>query len=129
YSKNSIDKHLQVLMAGRAAEQLFTDSPDEVSSGASNDINKATKLAMHAVYEGGLDPSIGPVNVTMLTKFEESELLLKAQQAVQTWLTEAESRVLALLSEHHQQLDVIAHTLHQRESLLSGDIKTLMMEL
>ncbi|TMX73104.1 AAA family ATPase [Vibrio rotiferianus] len=129
YSKNSIDKHLQVLMAGRAAEQLFTESQDEVSSGASNDINKATKLAMHAVYEGGLDPSIGPINITMLTKFEESELLLKAQQAVQTWLTEAENRVLALLSEHHQQLEIIAHTLHQRESLLSGDIKKLIKEL
>jgi cell division protease FtsH len=79
-----------MLLAGRVAEKIYAGSVDEISYGASGDIEKATQLAMHVTYEGGLDTSVGPVNVALLTKFEESDLLLKAQQAVLSWLQEAE---------------------------------------
>ena len=88
---------------------------DEVSSGASSDIEKATQLAMHVIYEGGLDDSVGPVNIGLLTKFEESDLLLQAQSAVRSWLLEAEKSVEARLLEHRPQLDHIANTLLEKE--------------
>jgi cell division protease FtsH len=121
-------KHrLEMLLAGRVAEKIYTGNVDEISSGASGDIEKATQLAMHAIYEGGLDASVGPVNVALLTKFEESDLLLKAQQAVLSWLQEAEKSVEARLIEHRAQLDHIANTLIEKESLIGEEINALFL--
>jgi cell division protease FtsH len=122
-------KHrLEVLLAGRVAEKIYTGSVDEISSGASGDIEKATQLAMHVIYEGGLDAAVGPVNVGLLTKFEESDLLLKAQSAVQRWLLEAEKSVEARLIEHREQLDHIANTLVDKESLIGEEIERLFFD-
>lgn len=121
-------KHqLEMLLAGRVAEKIYTGSVDEISAGASGDIEKATKLAMHAIYEGGLDASVGPVNVGLLTKFEESYLLLKAQSAVQRWLQDAEKSVEVRLIKHRTQLDHIANTLVEKESLIGEEIEALFL--
>lgn len=129
YSRATINKRLEVLLAGRTAERIFSGSDEHVSTGASNDISKATQLAMHAVYEAGLEPSIGPIDVSMLTKFEESDLLLQAQQSVQTWLSEAEERVLKLLTVHRDELEDIAQHLHEKESLMNSEIEDLILKL
>jgi cell division protease FtsH len=128
YSKRTVMDKLQVLLAGRVAEKLCTGSIDEVSTGASNDIEKATQLAMHAIYEGGIEPSIGPVNVALITRFEESELLSDAQLAVKQWLEQAEQQVENLLNEHNQQLAMVAETLLDKESLLGNEIEQLFYE-
>jgi len=121
-------KHrLEVLLAGRVAEKIFTDSVGEVSSGASSDIEKATQLAMHVIYEGGLEATVGPVNVGLLTKYEESDLLLKAQDAVQFWLIEAEKSAEVRLVEHRAQLDHIANALIEKESLTRSEIEKLFL--
>ncbi|MCG6202324.1 AAA family ATPase [Psychromonas antarctica] len=121
-------KHrLEMLLAGRVAEKIYTNSIDEISSGASNDIVKATQLAMHVIYEGGLDPSVGPVNVGILTKFEESELLMNAQKTVKLWLESAEKSVEVRLIEHRLQLDRIANALIENESLIAEEIEALFV--
>lgn len=124
-SSKRVKYRLEVLLAGRVAEKLFTGSDKEISTGASNDISKATKLAMHAIYEGGLDPDIGPVNVGMLTKFEESDLLKIAQNSVRNWIVEAEMSVEQRLESHRSILNKIAQTLIQKESLLGEEIEQL----
>ncbi len=129
YSKITIFKRLEVLLAGRIAEKIFSGSEDEVSTGASNDISKATQLAMHAIYEAGLEPTVGPIDVGMITKFEESELLLKAQGAVQTWLSDAEQRVFERLMSNRDALDCIAKELHEKESLMHSEINSLIRSL
>lgn len=125
YSKIRVKAQLQVLLAGRVAEKLCTGDVNEVSTGAANDIEKATQLAMHAIYEGGIETSVGPVNVGMLTKFEESDLLANAQQAVKKWLEQAEQDIENLLTEHYQQLTLVAETLLEKESLLGDEIAAL----
>ncbi len=52
-----------MLMGGRAAEQITCDA---VSTGASDDIRRATDLAQRAVSEFGLSGSVGPLNVGVL---------------------------------------------------------------
>lgn len=126
-SSTRVKHQLEMLLAGRVAEKIYTGSIDEISSGASGDIEKATQLAMHVIYEGGLEPSVGPVNVGLLTKFEESDLLLKAQQAVLSWLQEAERSVEARLIEHSVQLDHIANILLEKESLIGEEIEALFV--
>ncbi|WP_041736809.1 AAA family ATPase [Colwellia psychrerythraea] len=125
YSKRRVMHKLQVLLAGRVAEKLCTGDCEEVSTGASNDIEKATQLAMHAIYEGGIEPTVGPVNIAMLTKFEESDLLANAQQAVKQWLDQSEQQVEQLLKDHYQQLTLVAETLLDKESLLGEEINLI----
>ncbi|MFV0450180.1 MAG: AAA family ATPase [Vibrio sp.] len=129
YSKTLIFKRLEVLLAGRVAEQVFFGSENEVSTGASNDISKATQLVMHAIYEAGLEPTVGPIDVGMVTKFEESDLLLKAQSAVQAWLSKAEQAVFQRLTSQRCALDQIAQQLHEKESLMNNEIKNLIRDL
>ena len=82
---------------------------------------------MHVIYEGGLEPSVGPVNVGLLTKYEESDLLLKAQDAVQSWLLNAEKLAETRLIKHRSQLDHIANTLIEKESLIRSEIEDLFL--
>ncbi|MGB0937751.1 MAG: AAA family ATPase, partial [Colwellia sp.] len=125
FSKVTVMNKLQVLLAGRVAEKLCSGSIDEISTGASNDIEKATQLAMHAIYEGGIEPSVGPINIAMITKFEESDLLATAQQSVKQWLVDAEQQVEQLLTHHYQQLTLVAEALLDKESLLADEIEQL----
>lgn len=125
YSKITVMNKLQVLLAGRVAEKLCSGSVDEISTGASNDIEKATQLAMHAIYEGGIEPTVGPINIAMITKFEESDLLAKAQFAVKQWLENAEQQAEQLLTHHYQQLTLVAEALLDKESLLADEINQL----
>lgn len=128
-SKRRVMDKLQVMLAGKVAEKICGGSKEEVSTGASNDIEKATQLAMHAIYEGGLDDNVGSVNVSMLTRFEESELLANAQNAVQKWLANAESAVAELLDKNIEQLERVASALLEKESLLSNEIETLFSNI
>eukprot|EP01093_Parvamoeba_rugata_P016214 TRINITY_DN593_c0_g1_i2.p1 TRINITY_DN593_c0_g1~~TRINITY_DN593_c0_g1_i2.p1 ORF type:complete len:124 (+),score=30.46 TRINITY_DN593_c0_g1_i2:338-709(+) len=120
---------LQMLLAGRVAEKLCTGSVDEISTGASNDIEKATQLAMHAIYQGGIEPSVGPLNVGLLTRFEESDLLANAQNAVKKWLETAEKEVEDLLSTHYSLLEKVAEKLIDEESLMGHQISILLRDI
>lgn len=82
---------------------------------------------MHVIYEGGLDASVGPVNVGMLTKFKDSDLLLNMQHAVKSWLQAAEKSVEERLIEDRAQLDHIANTRIEKESLLGDEIEALFL--
>ncbi|NKF52028.1 AAA family ATPase [Shewanella sp. WXL01] len=124
-SKTTAMSHLEVMLAGRMAEKILTGNSDEVSAGASNDIEKATNLAMHVIYEAGLDEELGPLNIKLLTRYEESDLLLQAQQSVRNWLVTAEQSVERRLVSHKPLLDKIADALTTHESLLAEQINAL----
>jgi cell division protease FtsH len=51
--------NIKTLLAGRVAEELFCE---DISSGASNDISRATTLARHMVCEWGMSDAMGPVS-------------------------------------------------------------------
>eukprot|EP00879_Flechtneria_rotunda_P011220 GHRR01011719.1.p1 GENE.GHRR01011719.1~~GHRR01011719.1.p1 ORF type:complete len:123 (+),score=40.05 GHRR01011719.1:266-634(+) len=60
---SEIRGQLAMLMGGRAAEQLTCSS---VSTGAADDIRRATNLALRSVSEFGLSAAVGPLNVGVL---------------------------------------------------------------
>lgn len=123
-SKRTIESRIEVALAGRTAEKLFIGSDDEVSNGAANDIAVATKLAIHAVYEGGLDKSVGLINVHLLPNTAE-KIQQDAEMAVRNWLSSAERSVEQRLIKNKNKLEKIAEELYQKESLLSDEIESL----
>ena len=86
--KNELLGQLAVLMGGRAAEALTSDS---ISTGASDDIDKATQLARSLVSTYGMNSSIGPVNVQRLGEsyLNDGETSQLAEVQIRSMCTEA----------------------------------------
>lgn len=117
---------LSVLLAGRAAEKLFLGS---VSSGAEDDIHRATDLARSMVARWGMDAGIGPVD---LRNSDESPFLGrkiaqpvtfaddtagKVDAAVMDILREAEARAYALIDQHKDRIANLIARLETEETL------------
>ena len=117
---------LDVLLGGRVAEELVYG---EVSTGAQNDLQRATDMARHMVTQYGMSPLLGPVTLQ-----EPREAYLPQERAeargeysertaqsiddeVRRLLGEAEQRVRATLTERRPQLDELARALLQHETV------------
>lgn len=60
YSKAKFKDEMVTLLGGRAAEEVFFGK-DEITTGASNDFEKVTKIAYNMVLKYGMDEELGPV--------------------------------------------------------------------
>jgi cell division protease FtsH len=125
-------ERLAVILAGRCAEKALLES---VSSGADDDISKATALARAMVARWGMSEEIGPVD---LRESEEhpflgreiaqprrfSENSAKAvDTAVHKLLLEAEQTAVNVLREHHEGLQRLIALLEKRETLHREEIE------
>lgn len=116
---------MAVAMGGRAAEKLVFN---ELNSGASSDLQMATRTARLMVGRLGMSSKIGPVAFDQSgddpflgremaehsRKYSESTAHLMDQE-VQRLLFEAEERAIAILTEHRDKLDLLAQLLLENE--------------
>ncbi len=117
---------LDVLLGGRVAEELVYG---EVSTGAQNDLQRATDMARHMVTQYGMSPLLGPVTLQgpreaylpqeqAAARGEYSERTAQSiDEEVRRLLGEAEQRVRATLTERRPQLDELARALLQHETV------------
>lgn len=104
-------------MGGRVAEELIF-GPDNVTSGASSDIMKATDVAKRMVRYYGMSDKVGPVNHD-----DESMQLLSAQSKqlieseILSLIEESEKRAKKILNDHREELDRLANALVEYETL------------
>jgi ATP-dependent metalloprotease len=104
-------------MGGRVAEDLIFGS-DNVTSGASSDIMKATDVAKRMVRYYGMSEKVGPVNYD-----DDSMQLLSTQtkQLIESEILDlietSEKRARKLLLEHREELDRLANALVEYETL------------
>jgi cell division protease FtsH len=122
---------------GRVAEELIFGH-DRVTTGAANDIQKATTLARRYVAQWGLSDTIGPVLVgdneqevflgrELGHRREVSEKTAQLVDAeVSRLLNEAYERARSTLTEHNDLLHAVAAALLERETLTSEDIAILV---
>lgn len=135
YSRNYLLGNLVVLLGGRVAEELIFD---DVTTGAGNDIDRATKMARKMVCEWGMSEAIGPLSIGehseevfigrewahTRTFSEETARLVDAE--VKRIIEEARERCRNLLTEYGNELNAIAGALLERETISGEDIKKLM---
>jgi len=135
HSKEYLETRLVYTMGGRVAEKLVFDC---YTTGAGNDIERATALARKMVCEWGMSEKLGPM--TFGKKQEEiflgreiaqhrdySERTAQAiDDEVKRIITEAEAKATGLLSIHMEHLHSIAKALLEREILDGGDIDTIL---
>ena len=117
---------LVTLLAGRAAEKLLLGS---VSSGADDDIRRATALARSMVARWGMDAEIGPVDlresedhpflgqqIAQPRSFSD-ETATRVDQAVMALLHDAETKAVALIEEHRDEISCLVARLEAEETL------------
>ncbi|PYR59410.1 MAG: cell division protein FtsH [Acidobacteria bacterium] len=134
YSREYLNDQIAILLGGRIAEEITTDS---LTTGAGNDLERATELARRMVCEWGMSDAMGPLT---FGKKEEQIFLgreiaqhqdysedtaLKIDQEVKRFVTDNYQRAHRALSEHKQMLVKIADALLAREVLDADQVKRL----
>jgi cell division protease FtsH len=136
YTKEWMEGQLAMLFGGRVAEEMVF-GPKDVTTGAGNDIERATGMARRMVTTFGMSDVIGLVAVAD----NEQEVFLGREivqrravsehtarivdQEVKRILDEAHSRAHEVLGKHKDLLESIAQALLERETLDRGEIQML----
>lgn len=139
YSMNrvAIESQLCSLYGGRVAEELIFGE-DKVTTGASNDIERATKMARNMVTKWGLSDELGPVaygeqedevflgrSVTQ-HKNVSDETARKIDEVVRSILDKAYARTKQILTDNLDKLHSMSHLLLQYETIDAPQIDAIM---
>jgi cell division protease FtsH len=126
YSKDFLYNTLSILFGGRVAEELIFKN---ITTGAGNDIERATELARKMVCEWGMSEKLGPL--TFGKKEEEvflgrdfgsqrnfsDQIALEIDKEVKRLVVEAYERTKLILTEHIHTLRALAEALLEKEVL------------
>ena len=129
-TKRWMEEEIAVLLAGRASEQLVLE---DISTGASNDIERATKIARAMVCRYGFSDKLGP----MIYGSDQEEVFLgrdlghgrdyseevagQIDEEARRFIDEGYNKALALLEKHMDQLHALAEYLMKYEKI-EGDV-------
>lgn len=122
-SKKQLLARLDVCMGGRVAEELIFGR-DNVTTGASSDLQSATELAQYMVSSCGMSDTIGPIHIK---ERPSSEMQSRIDAEVVKLLRDAYDRVKALLKKHEKALHTLANALLECETLSAEEIRRLLL--
>ncbi|MGA6829031.1 ATP-dependent zinc metalloprotease FtsH [Nitrospira sp. NS4] len=137
YSKDFLYNNLAILMGGRVAEELVLH---HVTTGAGNDLERATDLARKMVCEWGMSEKLGPLTFgrkeeeiflgrEIATKRDFSEqVALEIDHEVRRLVTENYERAKRLLTEHMTSLKALAEALLEKEVLDAPEIDQILLQ-
>ncbi len=135
YSKEYLENSLVVMLGGRVAEELVFD---DVTTGASNDIERATNTARRMVCEWGMSDKIGTITIGetgqevfigrewVQDKNYSEETAEIVDQEVHGIINKAHDRCRKLLSDNMSILNAIAEALISRESIDGKELDLLV---
>ncbi len=134
-TKNMMTEQIISLLGGRVSEALTLD---DISTGASNDIQRATNIATAMVTRYGMSENIGPVlygndssevflGYDLATKKSYSEhMAAKIDEEVKSIIDKAYNEAKRILTENMDKLTTVAETLLQREKINGEEFKAIM---
>jgi ATP-dependent metalloprotease len=119
--------YIDVCMGGKVAEELIFGEM-KVTSGATQDLVQATRMARHMVADCGMSDLIGPMHVQTLMDHERSGGVLRehVDAEVARVLRESYERVKSMLTTNEQQLHTLAGALLEHETLTQKDIRDVL---
>ena len=125
-TKSMMENMLKSLLGGRIAEEIIFK---DISTGASNDIERATDLAKNMVTVYGMSEKLGPVcydnegeNVFIgrdygRTKVYSEEVQYAIDQEIKDFILKAKEKATQILLEHKDKLEKLAQTLLEKETI------------
>lgn len=138
YSVEYCESVLARLLGGRAAETLFLHT---LSTGAGNDLDRATDLARKMVCNWGMSPEIGPVSFSdehapvfigrdiARTKSYSEHTARVIDDEVRRIMGEAYKAALAILEANRDIVERLSEDLLEKETVSSSEIRELLKEL
>ena len=133
-TKSHLMGRLTAMMGGRAAEELVFS---EITTGAANDFDQATRIARAMVVDWGMS-DLGPINfgpTSDVTEWGRSSYeasgiapttATKIDEAVSTILKQAYAQAIELLKKNRKSLDRVAEVLLEKESLYGDEFEKLL---
>ena len=128
-SKTEMQEKLIALLGGRAAEKLVLD---DISTGASNDIEVATQIAKDMVTKYGMSDSLGPIDFQGKEPYEMQlfgeNIGDKIGAEVKALINTAYNDAITLLNEYRNKLDLIAQALLEKEKVNEEEFQKFFEE-
>jgi len=134
-TRSELIDRLAVLLGGRVAEELVFN---EISTGAQNDLQRATDIARAMVTEYGMSDRLGlvsyerqrqpmflPENFSSGKNYSEAKAA-EIDEEVTRFVEEAHQRVRKILSGRRTVLDDLAHLLSQKESVQGDELRKML---
>ena len=122
-SRKQMLARMDVCMGGRIAEEMIYGA-ENITSGASNDIQQATKIAYAMVKNYGFSDKVGIMFVD--DKSSSGKTKQSVDEEVRLLLLDSYARATKILDSYRNELDIIANGLIQYESLSGGEIVDLL---
>lgn len=129
YTKEYLLDKLCVLFGGRVAEEVALGT---ISTGAGNDIERATEIARKMVAEWGMSDKIGPIAIKMKeqlgepTEIVSEDLKRLVDKEVKRIVTETYQKAKELITNNLEKLENLAKALLERETLTGEEIDLAM---
>ena len=134
-NQKELNNRIITLFGGRAAEELVFDS---VTTGASNDIEQATKIARAMITQYGMSERFGLIGLeSVQNQYLDGRAVLNAADAtaaevdkeIMRMLDEAYIRAKDILSEHRETLDKLAAYLYDKETITGKEFMDIYNEI
>ena len=135
YSKRYMEEEIAALLGGRVAESLFLN---DISTGASNDIQRASDLARKMVTAYGMSDKLGAVSFDSghdevfigrsmaQAKTYSEEVAAQIDSEVKAIIDQGYRRCQEILEAHRAQMDAVASYLLEHETMSGGDFEQAM---
>jgi len=127
-SKTEMEEKLVALLGGRAAEKIALN---DISTGASNDIEVATDIAKNMITKYGMSENLGPISIN--TEQDPYELQLLGEKfgdaigaEVKILLDNAYLKAQTLIRNNMDKLEKVAEALIKREVISSEEFQELI---
>jgi cell division protease FtsH len=130
-TKDKAEKMIVMFMGGRVAEELIFK---HITTGASNDIERASQLARRMVCEWGMSDKLGPVAFNDLTQksgeavFYSPQLLKIIEDEVQDIISRNYKEATRIITENIDSLHSISLALIKKETLDNVEVDALMIK-
>jgi len=135
-SKSKLKSEIVGLLGGRVAEKLVIG---DISTGAKNDIDRATKIAKRMVMDYGMSDTLGPISFGSGSDDDEvflgrdiskgssfsQEVAFKIDEEIKDLIDEAYKKALSLLTDNRSKLNAVAEALLVREKLEAVDFEEI----
>lgn len=134
-SRKEMLDNLVSMFGGRVAEALALD---DISTGASNDLQRATEIVRDMVIKYGMSDTIGPVvydsgngevflgkDYGHVNNYSENTSA-RIDAEVEKIMREAYNRTVEILKEHYDKLELVANTLLEKEKISGEEFENLM---
>ena len=137
-TRSELKDQLKTLLGGRVAEALVLE---EISTGAQNDLERATELSRKMICEFGMSEVLGPItfgrrqdtqvflgrDISRDRNYSE-EVAYSIDKEVRRMIEEAYEKTEAMLREHMDKLHLIAAALIEKETLEAFELEQLMKD-